>query len=178
MSEDQRRLALREQVRAQNAQLADAAAVAGVVSGRDFAIFQDHGYMGLYDGERARDIAARKGLSRGQRILDHMGSTELAANWFRATQAEDKITREGIQGRDAANATHFTVGRAVRRFIVDELGGVPPEQLPTPANSIQQVERAEQARIEGEAQRKRQPALFGEGESDAGGGGANRDHRA
>ena len=80
-----------------------------------------------------------------------MGSTELAANWFRATQAEDKIRREGIRGKAASNQAHYHMGKAVRRFIVDEQGGVPPEQLPTPAQSIQQVERAEQARLFGEA---------------------------
>ena len=120
--------------------------------------------MGLYNGERARDIAARKGLRPGQHILDHMGSTELAANLFRATQAEDKIRREGVQGKDAANATHFAVGRAVRRFIVEELGGSPPEELPTPPDSLQQVERRERMRLEREAQAQRQPSLFGEGE--------------
>ncbi len=120
--------------------------------------------MGLYNSERARDIAARKGLRPGQHILDHMGSTELAANLFRATQAEDKIRREGVQGKDAANATHFAVRRAVRRFIVEELGGSPPEELPTPPDGVQQVERREQARLEREAQSQRQPSLFGEGE--------------
>ncbi len=62
----------------------------------DFAVFQDHGYMGLYGGLRSKDIHIRKGLKKSQRILDHMGSTELAANLFRATQAEDKLRREGI----------------------------------------------------------------------------------
>jgi DNA-damage-inducible protein D len=165
LSEDQRRLYTRAQLTEHNRQLASAAASAGVITARDFAVFQDHGYMGLYNGERARDIAARKGLRPGQYILDHMGSTELAANLFRATQADDKIRRDGIQGRDAANATHFAVGRAVRRFIVEELGGSPPEELPTPPDSIQQVERRERARLERAAQTQRQPTLFGAGES-------------
>jgi DNA-damage-inducible protein D len=166
LSEDQRRLYTRAQLTEHNRQLASAAASAGVITARDFAVFQDHGYMGLYNGERARDIAARKGLKPGQHILDHMGSTELAANLFRATQADDKIRREGIQGKDAANATHFAVGRAVRRFIVEELGGSPSEELPTPPESIQQVQRRERARLEREAQTRRQPSLFGAGESD------------
>lgn len=168
MSEDQRRLYTCAQLTEHNRQLASAAASAGVITARDFAVFQDHGYMGLYNGERARDIAARKGLKSGQHILDHMGSTELAANLFRATQADDKIRRDGIQGKDAANATHFAVGCAVRRFIVEELGGSPPEELPTPPDSVQQVERREQARLAREAQTQRQPSLFGadEGASD------------
>jgi len=88
LSEDQRRLFVRGQLQEHNRQLADAAAGAGVVSGRDFAVFQDWGYRGLYAGETARDIAARKGLHRGEKILDFMGSTELAANLFRATQTD------------------------------------------------------------------------------------------
>lgn len=155
MSEDQRRLYVRSQLAEHNRSLADAAAGAGVVTARDFAVFQDHGYMGLYGGERARDIAARKGLKAGQPILDHMGSTELAANLFRATQTDEKLRREGIQGRDAANATHHAVGRAVRKTI-EELGGAMPEDLPTPADSIQRVRQNEQARLE----RERQPSLF------------------
>ncbi|HEU0026930.1 MAG TPA: DNA damage-inducible protein D [Ktedonobacterales bacterium] len=174
LSEDQRRLYTRAQLTEHDRQLASAAN-AGVITARDFAVFQDHGYMGLYNGERARDIAARKGLRPSQHILDHMGSTELAANLFRATQADDKIRREGIQGKDVANATHFAVGRAVRRFIVEELGGPPPEELPTPPDSIQQVERRERARLEREARVQRQPALFGEGEGASEGDDADDD---
>ena len=66
----------------------------------DYAIFQNHGYMGLYGGLGAQDIHRRKGLKKSEQILDHMGSTELAANLFRATQAEDKLRREKITGKD------------------------------------------------------------------------------
>lgn len=168
MGEDQKRLYTRAQLTTHNRELADAAAGAGVVTSRDFAIFQDHGYIGLYNGERARDIAARKGLKRGQHILDHMGSTELAANLFRATQTEEKLRREDITGKDAANRMHHAVGAAVRRFIVEELGGTPPEQLPTPSESILQLQQKEQRRLAAE----RQPSLFdvaGEPTEDAGG---------
>ena len=168
MGEDQKRLYTRAQLTTHNRELADAAAGAGVVTSRDFAIFQDHGYIGLYNGERARDIAARKGLKRGQHILDHMGSTELAANLFRATQTEEKLRREDITGKDAANRMHHAVGAAVRRFIVEELGGTPPEQLPTPPESILQLQQKEQRRLAAE----RQPSLFdvaGEPTEDAGG---------
>jgi len=167
LTEDQRRLFVRDQLTEHNKALAAAAGGSGVLSSRDFAVFQDFGYMGLYGGERARDIHARKGLAKGQAILDHMGSEELAANLFRATQAEAKLRREPVQGKDAANQTHFTVGRQVREFIVNELGGTPPEQLPTPSDGIGQVRKREQKRIEGE----RQPSLFGP-EDEGGDGGA------
>jgi DNA-damage-inducible protein D len=157
LSEDQRRLFVRGQLQEHNRQLADAAAGAGVVSGRDFAVFQDWGYRGLYAGETARDIAAREGLHRGQAILDHMGSEELAANLFRATQTEAKLRREDITGKAEANRTHHEVGRKVRQTIAD-LGGTPPEKLPTPAQSIHELQRREQQRLEAE----QQPSLFSE----------------
>ncbi len=160
LPEEQRRIRIRNEVVDRNVELAAAAHDAGVVTGRDFAIFQDHGYRGLYDGETSRDIAARKGLAKGEKILDWMGSEELAANWFRITQTEAKIRRESERtgdaiGKDAANATHHAVGRAVRETI-QQLGGTMPEDLPTPPESVKQLERREHKRLESE----RQPSLF------------------
>lgn len=136
--EDQRRVLLRGEMRHHNAQLADAAKDAGVIRPIDYAIFQNHGYMGLYGGMKEKDIHQHKGLKKSQKILDHMGSTELAANLFRATQTEEKLRRENIQGKAAANRTHFEVGTKVRQTI-EELGGVMPEKLPVVEN-IKKVE--------------------------------------
>ena len=155
LNEDQRRLYVRAQLAEHNRLLASAANDAGVVTRQDFAIFQDHGYMGLYGGLQAKDIHARKGLKQSQQILDHMGSTELAANLFRATQTDEKLRRENIQGKTEANQTHFAVGRKVRQTI-EELGGTMPEELPTPPKSIKQVQREEQQR----ALQQAQPSLF------------------
>jgi DNA-damage-inducible protein D len=163
-TERQKRLRLRKDLAAHNTQLADTAREAGVITRQDFAIFQDHGYMGLYAGERARDIAQRKGLRPGQHILDHMGSTELAANAFRSTQAEDKIRREGLRGKAAANQAHEEMGAAVRGFIRDQ-GGTMPEDLPTPAESIQQAAAAERKRLA----RGPQLSMFGEEDPDPAG---------
>jgi DNA-damage-inducible protein D len=109
---EQRALFLRGQLTDRNLSLAEAAATAGVTTRRDFALFQDQGYRGLYAGETARDIAARKGLKKGQQILDWMGPDELAANLFRASQTEQKLRREEIQGKVEANQTHYAVGKA------------------------------------------------------------------
>ena len=170
MSDDQRRLFTRQQVIERNKLLATTAEGAGVVTSRDFAIFQDHGYMGLYNGEKARDIAARKGLKPGAPILDHMGAEELAANLFRVTQTDAKLRRDAVDSKEQANATHFAVGREVRQAIAN-LGGTMPEQLPTPPESIKQVEQREQQRIEQAVQRKRQPSLFARPEDGAEEGG-------
>ena len=118
---------------------------AGVVEAIDYAIFQDHGYKGLYAGLGSKDIHKRKGLKKGQQILDHMGSLELAANLFRATQTEDKLRRENIKGKEKANQTHFEVGQKVRKTI-QELGGKMPENLPT-AESIKRIEKKAKKQI-------------------------------
>ena len=141
LTEDQKRLAIRQEMKNHNKSLANAAHDAGVITGKDYATFQDSGYMGLYGGLRAKDIHERKGLKKSQKILDHMGSTELAANLFRATQTEEKLRRDHIHGKAAANKTHFDVGDTVRKTI-KKLGGTMPEDLPTPDKSIQQIERA------------------------------------
>ena len=132
-TEEERRLFLREQMKEHNKHLASAAKEAGVIKPLDYAIFQDHGYKGLYGGLGQIDIHRRKGLKKGQKILDYMGSTELAANLFRATQAEDKLHREDIKGKDRANQAHFEVGKKVRQTI-KELGGTMPESLPSAEN--------------------------------------------
>lgn len=68
-----------------------------------------------------------------------LGSEELAANLFRATQAEAKLKRDEIRGQVKANEAHFNVGRKVRQTI-KELGGTMPEQLPT-SDSINKVKK-------------------------------------
>lgn len=146
LTEDQRRLRIRREMIEHNKSLAEAAQQAGVVTPKDYAIFQNMGYKGLYGGLGAKDIQARKGLKPSQKILDHMGSTELAANLFRATQTDDKLRREKITGKAEANKTHFVVGQTVRKTI-QELGGTMPEDLPTPEKSIQQIEQ-EQKKME------------------------------
>ena len=140
MSEDQKRLAIRTEMKRHNIALADAAHDAGVIEQKDYAIFQNKGYQGLYGGLGVKEIHARKGLKKSEKILDHMGSTELAANLFRATQTEEKLRRENIQGKAAANQAHYDVGRKVRQTI-QELGGTMPEDLPTPEKSVKQIER-------------------------------------
>jgi DNA-damage-inducible protein D len=140
LSEEQKRLAVRREMTEHNKSLAEAAQQAGVLEPKDYAIFQNAGYQGLYGGLGMQDIHARKGLKKSQKIFDHMGSAELAANLFRATQTDEKLRRERIKGKSRANKTHFEVGSKVRQTIRD-LGGTMPEDLPTLEKSIQQIER-------------------------------------
>jgi len=145
LTEDQRRLLLRQRVKDQNTDLASAAKQAGVITPQDFGVFQNHGYKGLYNGLNAEDIHKRKKLKKSQHILDHMGATELAANLFRSTQAEEKLRRDQVQGKDNANQVHYQAGIIVRRAIA-ELGGTMPEDLPT-LDSIKKLERSEKKRL-------------------------------
>lgn len=146
LDEDSKRLAIRNELKEHNKKLVEAAKEAGVETSLDYAVFQDHGYQGLYGGLRAKDIHLRKGLKKSQKILDHMGSTELAANLFRATQAEDKLRRDQVQNKREANQTHFTVGKKVRQTI-EELGGAMPEELPTPEKSVKTIEKLQQKQL-------------------------------
>lgn len=143
LDEDKKRLAVRNELKEHNKRLVEAAKTAGVETTLDYAIFQNHGYQGLYGGLKAQHIKNIKGLQKSQSILDHMGSTEMAANLFRATQTEEKLRRENIHGKANANQTHYVVGAKVRKTI-EELGGTMPEELPTPEKSIKQIEILEQ----------------------------------
>jgi len=149
LPEDQKRLMLRNEMATHNKQLAAAAKDAGVITNLDYAIFQNHGYKGLYGGLDNKAIHQRKGLKKSHKILDHMGSTELAANLFRATQTEEKLKRDEVQGKQQANQTHHAVGKKVRQTI-QELGGTMPEDLSVPDKGIKQLEREQKKLDKGE----------------------------
>lgn len=144
--EDSLRLQIRQDIKEHNISLAEAANQAGIKEPKDYAIFQNEGYRGLYGGLGVKQIHARKGLKKSQKILDHMGSTELAANLFRATQTDEKLRREGIKGKPQANKVHHDVGAKVRQTI-KELGGTMPEDLDTPTKSIQQIKKERQKKL-------------------------------
>lgn len=143
LREDEKRLFLRNELKEHNKHLVEAAQQADVETTLDFAVFQNHGYQGLYGGLDQKAIHQRKGLKKSQKILDHMGSTELAANLFRATQTEEKLRRDQVSSKKQANETHFEVGKKVRQTI-KELGGTMPESLPVPNKSIKQLETVAQ----------------------------------
>ena len=151
--EDDKRLQLRQEMREHNKQLASAAKQAGVIEPIDYAIFQNAGYQGLYGGLRKQDIHSRKKLKKTQDILDHMGSEELAANLFRATQTEAKLRRNGISDKSSANKTHHEVGKKIRETIA-EFGNTMPEDLPTLSKSIIQIEKERLSMLKLKAKKK------------------------
>ena len=137
LTEDERRILLRSDVRGFNKKLAKAAQDCGV---ENFAKFQNFGHRGLYGGETAADIKARKNLKKSEDILDYMGSTELAANFFRITQTEERLKKGDIQGENKANKTHYNIGKKVRETM-EEISGTLPEELPTPEKSVKELEK-------------------------------------
>lgn len=146
LTEDEKRLFIRGDIKQKNMLLAEAAHKAGIITHQEYAIFQDYGYKGLYGGMTAQDIAAHKGLAEGEEILDYMGGTELAANLFRITQTEEKMRREGTDSPEKANAAHYRIGTIVREAI-EKAGGTMPENLPTPEKSIKELEAEQRKQI-------------------------------
>ena len=152
LSEDNRRLVVRGDIKQWNQMLAETAHKAGVITNEEFAIFQNAGYMGLYGGLDVDDIHTKKGLEVGQKILDYMGSTELIANLFRISQTEEKLRKDEIDNAKTATSVHYSVGREVRTAI-EKIGGTMPENLPTPEKSIQQIEKEQMARLKAKAKK-------------------------
>jgi DNA-damage-inducible protein D len=128
LTDEQRRLVLRNRVKQGNKALGAAAYAAGV-TGPKFGIFHDAGYKGLYNGLGRDEIKKRKGIPAKEDILDCMDRVELAANDFRITQTEQKLRADQIQGEQNAIDTHYAVGREVR-VAISKIGGKMPEELP------------------------------------------------
>lgn len=143
LSEDEKRIRMRDNVKTSNKVLAETAQKSGVVN---FGKFNNAGYQGLYNGETATKIKTRKGIKGSAEILDYMGSTELAANWFRITQTDEKLKKEKVNNEDVACDTHLSVGKAVRKTMI-EISGTAPESLPTPNKSIKQIERERRKKL-------------------------------
>ncbi|GHT08775.1 DNA damage-inducible protein D [Bacteroidia bacterium] len=140
LAEDKKRLLLRGDIKQMNQLLAEAAKGAGIISNEEYAVFQNRDYQGLYGGLSVADIHYKKQLDEKDKILDFMGSEEMIANLFRISQTQSKITRENINNKELASYAHFTVGKEVREAIM-RLGGVMPEDLPTPEKGIIALEK-------------------------------------
>ena len=104
------------------------------------AEFHNAGYKGLYNGENADDIFKRKKLRYREDILDNMNEDELVANLFRINQTKQRLIRDNVQGEKEAKDVHYEVGKKVRKAIAD-IGGMMPEEMPTPKKSLKELER-------------------------------------
>ena len=137
LTEDEKRIYRRNQVRKGNYNLNKTAINSGV---KDLARFHNAGYKGLYNGESANDIFKRKKLRYREDILDNMGSEELADNIFRIAQTDAKLKRDNVDNEYTANSVHYEIGKIVRKAI-KEAGGTMPEDLPTPNKSLKELEK-------------------------------------
>ncbi|MFV0430920.1 MAG: DNA damage-inducible protein D [Alphaproteobacteria bacterium] len=139
LSEDEKRLFLRNQIKDQNKMLASAASQSGVKTPQDYSIFQAKGYQGLYGDKNKKDILKHKGLPKSADLLDHQGSTEMAANLFRITQTKERLDKGHANNKYEANAIHYEVGKKVRQSML-EISGIPPEDLPA-HESVKKIEK-------------------------------------
>ena len=137
LSDDEKRFYQRKLTRRGNYTLQKVASSAGV---KNMAEFHNAGYKGLYNGETADDIFKRKKLRYREDILDNMNEDELVANLFRINQTKQKLLRDNIQGEDNAKNVHYEVGKKVRKAIAD-IGGMMPEEMPTPKKSLKELEK-------------------------------------
>ena len=138
LDEDNKRLVVRGDIKQWNQMLAETAHQAGIIDGIEYADFQNAGYSGLYGGETVADIHKRKKLGEKEKILDYMNSSELVANLFRITLADEKIKKEKLFSPHEATEAHNKVGQEVRGAIA-RAGGILPENQPTPEKSVEQI---------------------------------------
>ena len=143
LSEDEKRLYTRQNVKDKNKFLFDTAKLAGV---KNYGKFNNYGYRGLYNGETANDKKKKKGISEKEDILDYMSSTELATNLFRITQTDEVLKNKNINNEDDACKTHHNVGQAVRQTI-KRIGGTMPEDMPTPRKSAKEIEKEKMKKL-------------------------------
>lgn len=136
LSDDEKRFYQRKLTKQGNYTLQKVAAFAGV---KNMAEFHNAGYKGLYNGETADDIFKRKKLRYREDILDNMNEDELVANLFRINQTKQRLLKDDVQGEKEAKDVHYEVGRKVRKAIAD-IGGVMPEEMPTPKQSLKEFE--------------------------------------
>ena len=137
LSDDEKRFYQRRLTRQGNYTLQKVASAAGV---KNMAEFHNAGYKGLYNGETADDIFKRKKLRYREDILDNMNEDELVANLFRINQTKQKLLKDSVQGEKEAKEVHYEVGQKVRKAIAD-IGGMMPEDMPTPKKSLKELEK-------------------------------------
>ena len=128
LTDEERRLVLRNRVKDGNKKLSGAAQEAGVRNTM-FGVFHDAGYKSLYGGYGLRDIKRIKGIPEKEDLLDCIDRAELAANDFRITQTEEQLRKRNVRGEQQAINTHAEIGATVRKTI-QAIGGTMPEKLP------------------------------------------------
>ena len=149
LSDDEKRFYQRKLTKQGNYTLQRVASSAGV---KNMAEFHNAGYKGLYNGETADDIFKWNKLLYREDILANMNEDELVANLFRINQTKQKLLKDNVQGEKEAKDVHYEVGKKVRKAIAD-IGGMMPEEMPTPKKSLKKLER-EKKQLENKENKK------------------------
>jgi len=106
LKENEKRLFLRNELKEHNKQLVEAAQQAGVESDLDFAVFQNHGYKGLYGGlEKESEDSRPHGQhgTGGESVPRHSGRRKTAA---RRGERENQCEPHALRGRRKSPANH------------------------------------------------------------------------
>ena len=134
-AQDVERVQIRDEVSDGEKSLASTAKKADV---HHYAFFQNAGYRGMYNMNISQ-LKERKGLGpRKRSLLDFMGKRELAGNLFRITETEAKLKADQVRGQKPAERVAHSVGRTVRKIMVDNTGEA-PESLPL-AGDIKKIQ--------------------------------------
>ena len=145
-TEDQKRIETRDQAIDTKKRLHAEIHGRGVRTAKAHAEFELRGHEIFYGSESLAASKERKGIEKDDEIGEWMGSEETADNLFRDAQSHSYIRRMDIQGKEPVIKAHERVSEKVREFIIDELGGTPPEELPTPQKPLSQVRKEEERR--------------------------------
>lgn len=125
-TEELDRFIIREELKEGNKELQRAAHKKGV---KHFDSFLNQGYMGLYNMNLAK-LKNQRGLGKKDNISDYMGRTELAANLFRVTQAEERIKNDpNVNNQASAEKAHYQIAKQVRDIVIANTN-ILPENMP------------------------------------------------
>ncbi|MBS1631613.1 MAG: damage-inducible protein [Bacteroidetes bacterium] len=125
-TEELDRFIIREELKEGNKELLKAAQKKGV---KHFDSFLNQGYLGLYNMNLTK-LKERRGLGKRDNPADFMGRTELAANLFRVTQAEERIKNDPrVNSQAAAEKAHYQIASQVRDMVIANTN-VLPESMP------------------------------------------------
>ena len=135
LSDDEKRIQLRERVKTAFRLVSGVAQEAGL-TGKKQPLFHDARYQGLY-GMSRRDVLSKKGLKQDDNPFDHVGPLELSANEFQMNVAADVIKKENIRGESNLISKNKAIAQDVRKTMQTS-GATLPENLPA-AEPIKEV---------------------------------------
>jgi hypothetical protein len=139
VQEDEQRIFTRDEIIEHNKLIAAHGKEAGCSLRWEYAELHNSGYRGLYNGLDENGIHKLKGLTKSQKILDHMTVAESAANLFRVTQANLAMETRKPKTPEEAFDIQTEAGLETRG-LMGRVGGVMPEDMPVP-DSVKEAKK-------------------------------------